>query len=125
MKQIPLPERVFTAGEEPISERKLTSCATRCLEGSFPHADPVVLIESDSESDSGCYDSQAVEEQEREVIPPPLVFIRYCVNQAHARELDGEAKVSNYKHKPLENICVLIIILPVSSSSSIKVTMLK
>ena len=85
-----------------------------------------MLIDSDSESDSGCYDSQAVEKQEREVIPPPLVlFIQYCVNQTHYEEPDEEAKVSNHKHKPLENLCVLITILPVSSSSSIKVTMLK
>ena len=84
-----------------------------------------MLIDSDSESDSGCYDSQAVEKQEREVIPPPLVFIQYCVNQTHSREPDEEAKVSNHKHKPLENLCVLITILPVSSSSSIKVTMLE
>lgn len=63
-----------------------------------------MFIESDSESDSGCYDSQAVEEQEREVIPPPLVFIWYCVNKAHARELDEEAKVSNHKHKRVKYI---------------------
>ena len=31
---------------------------------------PLVLIYSDSESDSGGYDSQAVEEQEQEVILP-------------------------------------------------------
>ncbi|WZZ67524.1 hypothetical protein YC2023_078894 [Brassica napus] len=99
LEQIPLPVRMFAAREELIGERvnKTTSRRgldlTRRLGISFSHADPVVFIESDSESDSGCYDSQAVEEQEREVIPPPLVFIWYYVNKAHARELDEEAKL--------------------------------
>lgn len=58
--------------------------------------EPVVVIESDSESETECGDSQAYEEEDEAVIKPatPAAAVRYCVNPAHVKALDEDEKVS-------------------------------
>ncbi|KAF3486669.1 hypothetical protein F2Q69_00057243 [Brassica cretica] len=60
-----------------------------------PQVEPVILIESDSESDSALSDSHAEEEAEQtdpQTVTPPAV-VRYCINPNHVKVMDEEAKV--------------------------------
>lgn len=61
-----------------------------------PHVEPVVVIESDTESESALSDSQAEEEVQQNVsqtpTPPPVV--RYFINPQHVKVMDEEAKVT-------------------------------
>ncbi|KAF2606111.1 hypothetical protein F2Q68_00045455 [Brassica cretica] len=59
-----------------------------------PQLEPEVVIESDSESETECGDSQADEEEDEAVIKPatPPAAVRYCVNPAHVKALDEDEK---------------------------------
>ncbi|WZZ91898.1 uncharacterized protein LOC106446116 [Brassica napus] len=60
-----------------------------------PQNETVVDIESDSDSESGCNEPQAEEGEEKDATESttPQSPVRYCVNPAHVKALDEEAKV--------------------------------
>lgn len=62
-----------------------------------PPVEPIVVIDSDTESDSALSESQAEEEDEQnveETVAPPAV-VRYCINPQHVKVTDEEAKVTH------------------------------
>lgn len=64
-----------------------------------PQAQPVVIIVSDTESESAVGDSQAEEDDEEveqnvSVTATPPAAVRYCINPQHVKVLDEEAKVT-------------------------------
>ena len=61
-----------------------------------PQNETVVVIESNSDSESGCNEPQAEEGEEKDATESttPQLPVRYCVNPAHVKALDEEAKVS-------------------------------
>lgn len=61
-----------------------------------PQNETVVVIESDSDSVAGCNEPQAEEGEEKDATESttPQSPVRYCVNPAHVKALDEEAKVS-------------------------------
>ncbi|KAG2252561.1 hypothetical protein Bca52824_082697 [Brassica carinata] len=59
-----------------------------------PQPETVVVIESDSESDTEGGDSQANVEEDKAVVRPakPPAAVRYCVNPAHVKSLEEDEK---------------------------------
>lgn len=78
----------------------MNSCDPTRIYGGVPQirevvtpAEPVVVIDSDCDSESGDYESQANEAEEREAPIATPAVVRYCVNHVHVRDLDEECKV--------------------------------
>lgn len=52
----------------------------------------VVLVESDSESESASHDVGTTQEESGDNSPPSIV-VRYCINPARTKLIDKECKV--------------------------------
>ncbi|CAN6816464.1 unnamed protein product [Brassica oleracea] len=74
-----------------------------------PQNETVVVIESNSDSESGCNEPQAEEGEEKDATESttPQLPVRYCVNPAHVKALDEEAKMKNKENMWVDQITTM------------------